>query len=207
MSDDTPTQRFDQQPAASASGERRKRSPLIPILITAGAILLVAVVVLVVVLVTRPTSSTLALNTNSPSPSVTPTTPVVNTPSPTPTPTPSHSNAPPPPQNPDAAFTLFAPDLSKYSCSAGPYYSGPTPIVKIKWATVRAKSAWIVQGTSDAADSGFMQIPLSGNQSNFPSELDLACDPPTSTFTITLVGNDGKHVSKSWTVHNAHPTG
>jgi hypothetical protein len=206
MSDDTPTQRFD-QPAAAGTNAPEKRRGLIPILIVIGALILVGIVVIVMVLLTRPSGAPIAAGTNSPIPSASATTtPPAPSATPTPTPSASHTNAPPPVQSTNPAFTTFAPDLSKYSCSSGPYYSGPTPIVKVTWVTVRTASVWIVQGTSDAADSGFMQIPLSGDQSEFSSPLDLACDPPTSTYTITLVGTNGKHVSKSWTVVNAHPT-
>jgi hypothetical protein len=211
MSDDTPTQRFD-APAGTPVKQPRKRNPVLVAAIIVGAILVVAIIVLVVVLVGRGGASqnaALTLPTTSAAASSTATAPA-SAPVATPTTTPSASHttaAPPPVQSTDATFTTFAPDLSKYSCSSGPYYSGPTPILKVKWATVRAVSAWIVQGTSDAAESGFMQIPLSGDQSNFSSPLDLSCDPPSSTFTITLVGTNGKHVSKSWTVINANPTG
>jgi hypothetical protein len=77
--------------------------------------------------------------------------------------------------------------------------------VKVSWTTVRATSAWIVQGTSDAADSGFMKIPVDGNESDFPYSIDFQCGSASSTYTITLVGNNGKHVSTHWTVTNTSP--
>lgn len=45
-----------------------------------------------------------------------------------------------------------------------------------------------------------MQIPLNGDQADFPYEQTVDCADDSNVYTITLVGPDGKHVSKSWTV-------
>ena len=208
MSDDTPTQRFDAQPPASAPGEPKKKSRLALILGIVGGVLLLVVILLVILLV-KGQGTPQAAATNSPIANTTPSaTPSPTTPPATPTPTPSTSHtsaAPPPAQSTDPAFTKFVVQSAINSCSSGPYYTGTPPTVNVTWATIRTDSVWIVQGTSDAADSGFMQIPLNGNQSNFPYEIDFSCDTPSSTYTITLVGSDGKHVSKSWTIKNTSP--
>ena len=208
MSDDTPTQRFDAQPPVATSGEPKKKSRLAVILGIVGGILLLVVILLVVLLV-KSQGTPQAAGTNIPIATTTPSaTPTVTTPPVTPTASQSTSHTtapPPPPTSTDAAFTKFVVQTAINSCSSGPYYTGTPPTVNVTWATVRTDSAWIVQGTSDAADSGFMQIPVSGNQSNFPYEIDFSCDTPSSTYTITLVGSNGKHVSKSWTIKNTSP--
>ena len=209
MSDDTPTQRFDAQPPAAGPSEPKGKSRLAVILGIIGGVLLLAVILLIVLLV-KGQGTPEAAGTNSPIATTTPSaTPTVTTPPVTPTASQSTSHTaappPPPPQSTDPAFTKFVVQTAINSCSSGPYYTGTPPTVNVTWATVRTDSAWIVQGTSDAADSGFMQIPVSGNQSNFPYEIDFSCDTPSSTYTITLVGSNGKHVSKSWTIKNTSP--
>ena len=212
MSDDTPTQRFDTPAAPPAAPEQpqRKSNRLLPLAIIVGAILVAAIVVLVVVLVTRGNSGqVVALSTNTPTPTTSATqTPPSPSATPTPTPTPSHTTAPPPPpQSTDPAFTKFVVQSAINSCSSGPYYTGTPPTVKVTWNTVRTASAWIIQGTDDAADARFMQIPVNGNETNFPYSIDFACGTASSTYTITLVGTNGKHVSRHWTVKNTSPGG
>jgi hypothetical protein len=209
MSDDTPTQRFDAQPAPAgpSGGTSKSRLPLV-LGIVGGVLLLV--VVLLLVLLLRGQGTPEAAGTNSPiastSPSASPT-PTTSATTPTPTPSESNTTAPPPPPPPstDPAFTKFVKQTSINSCSGGPYYTGAPPIIEVTWATVRTDSAWIIQGTDDAADAKFMQIPVSGNQSNFPYEIDFACGSPSATYTITIVGSNGKHLSKSWTIKNTSP--
>jgi hypothetical protein len=210
MSDDTPTQRFDAQPAATGPGEPKRKSRLALILGIVGGVLLLAVILLVVLLV-RGQGTPLAAGTNSPIANTTPSAaPSVTTPPVTPTASASASAKsapppPPPPQSTDPAFTTFVVQSAINSCSSGPYYTGAPPIIKVTWATVRTNSVWIIQGTDDAADAQYMQLPVSGNQSNFPYELDFACGSPSATYTMTIVGSNGKHVSKHWTIKNTSP--
>jgi hypothetical protein len=210
MSDDTPTERFDAQPAPAQSSDENRKSRLPLILGIIGGVLLLAVILLLVLLLKGP-SKPLAAGTSTPIPSSTPSasaSPTTPPATPTATPSQAHTTAPappPPPQSTDAAFTKFIVQSTINTCSSGPYYTGTPPTVNVTWATVRTDSAWIVQGTSDAADSKFEQIPVSGNQSNFPYSLDFNCSDPSNTYTITLVGSNGKHVSKSWTIKNTSP--
>ena len=208
MSDDTPTQRFDVQPEPGGSGEGKPKSRLPLVLGILGGVLLL-VVVLLLVLLLRGQGTPQAAGTTSPilsttsSTSSTPTTPPVT---PTATPSGSHTTAPPPPkQSTDPAFTKFVVQSAINSCSSGPYYTGTPPIIQVTWATVRTNSVWIIQGTDDAADAQFMQLPVSGNQSNFPYEIDFECGSPSATYTMTIVGSNGKHLSKSWTIKNTSP--
>jgi hypothetical protein len=229
MSDDTPTQRFPNpgdNPTERINAavveddlqeEKQKSRGLLIGLIIAGALLLAAIIVLVFILGQNANGNgNGALPTTPPAtsdPSVTPTDDTSATPDPTPSA--SESDDPgdddggdgdggqsdPPPAT-GAAFTTFNPKSQVECDKGGPNFSPPPPPIKISWATVRADSAWIVMGTSDAADSQFMQIPLNGNQSDFQYEIDFPCFQGSAKFTITLVGTDGKHVSKTWKVTN-----
>lgn len=219
MSDDTPTQRFPSSDSGDTptqrldtggvqehlQDEKQKSRGLLIGLIIAGALLLTTIIVLVAILTSPPAPGPLAGDTASPTPdsSVEPT-PDSATPDATPgEPEPAETEAPPaPPQSTAAEFTTFNPKKQVTCQEGGPFFT-PDPIpVRINWATIRADSAWIVQGTSDAADSGFMQIPLNGSQADFQYVLEYPCPQNKATYNITLVGSDGHHVSKSWTVTN-----
>ncbi|WP_206426086.1 hypothetical protein [Nakamurella antarctica] len=100
-------------------------------------------------------------------------------------------------------FETLTTPMTEASCSmGGPGFDPTRPPVKVSWTSTKAAQAWFVQGTSDAADSGYMQIPVNGTQADFPFEIQFACGTDSSTYTITLVGTDGSHLSKSWTVQN-----
>jgi hypothetical protein len=213
MSDDTPTQRFSSptdEVQEDLQEEKQKSKGLLIGLIIAGALLLVAIIVLVAFLISKPDTGPTAGESQSPTPDASASPTAGNaTPSATsttePDPTPSEAEEPPannPPPETGATFSTFNP-TKQVSCSpGGPYYTPDPPVIKITWATVRADSAWIVMGTSDAADSGYMQIPLNGDQGDFQYTLSYPCPQDSATYTITLVGSDGAHVSKSWTVTN-----
>jgi hypothetical protein len=166
-----------------------------------------SVVVLVVVLQTRD-SNGLSLQTAPPT-TATP----VQTPAPVAPPTPV--TQPTPPQAAPApavapSFTTFTVPRMERGCSNNGNRGGggdgggqeQSASIQVTWATANAAEVWIVQGTSDAANAQFMQLPTSGNQSDFPNPIAYDCSQPTNTFTMTLVGSDGVHVSKSWTVVN-----
>jgi hypothetical protein len=230
MSDDTPTQRFPNQGDDATERintaiaqddlqeEKQKSRGLLVGLIIAGALLLAAIIVLVFVLGQNANNGggNDALPTTPPTtsdPTIAPTDEASATPDPTPSATETDSpddngdgdsgdgQSDPPPAT-GAAFTKFDPKGQVECDKGGPNFSPPPPPIKISWATVRTTSAWIVGGTSDAADSHFMQIPLHGNQGDFQYELDFPCFQKSTKFTITLVGTDGKHVSKTWKVTN-----
>ena len=71
---------------------------------------------------------------------------------------------------------------------------------QVAWATTNATQVWVAQGTADAVSVGFEQVPLSGNQDSFQTPLPIDCSRRSMTFTLTLVGADGAHVSRTWTV-------
>jgi hypothetical protein len=209
MSDDTPTERFEAPtPAASPGGDRRSKT-LIVVLSILGGILLIAVVVLLTLLFSRgigaPSANPAADVSPSASTGETPSASPSETPSETPSASPSESpsSAPPPPPPPPPAGPTFTKlnHPSSQSCSAGgPSFPPTRPAFTVSWSSTGAAQAWFVNGTDDAANSGYMQIPLSGNQNDFPYEQTVDCSDGSNTYTITLVGSNGKHVSKSWTV-------
>jgi hypothetical protein len=112
------------------------------------------------------------------------------------------------------SFTTFTVPRMERGCSntgngnrggdgdGGGQGQGQPASIQVAWATANAAEVWIVQGTSDAANAQVMQLPTSGNQSDFPNPIAYDCSQPTNTFTMTLVGSDGVHVSRSWTVIN-----
>lgn len=214
MSDDTPTVRFEPPgepagPGASDAGgsSKAKSRTLLIVLSILGGVLLIAVVVLLTLLFARgmggPNTDPAADVSSSPSASETPSETPSESPSETPSEAPSEapSAPPPPPQQTGPRFkTLNYP--SSQSCSAGgPSFPATRPTFTVTWSTAGADEAWFVNGTDDAANSGYMQIPLNGNQGDFPYEQTVDCSDGSNTYTITLVGPDGAHVSKSWTVN------
>lgn len=219
MSDDTPTQKFDaagdapterMTQADSDSGEApagRSRRTLI-ILASIGGALLLAVLILLVVLLTRGSSDPVALPTNTESESATPSASPTPSESASPSPSPSPEETeeappPPPPSEPTGPrFTNFIAE-DTISCSAGGPGADPfVPRIEVAWTSAGADEAWYVNGTSDAADSGYMQIPLSGDESDFPYEQLFNCGNDQNKYTITLVAPNGDHFSKTWTVTN-----
>ncbi|MEO6941677.1 MAG: hypothetical protein ABI238_01560 [Terrimesophilobacter sp.] len=204
MSDDAPTVRFDRpEPPASGGGKEKKSRTLILVLSIIGGLLLIAIIIFLTLLFSRglggPASDPGALPSTSATPSDTPSSSPSETPSETPSASPSAAPSPPPHAT-GPRFTNFVVPKTQ-NCSAGGPGVGPThPNVTVTWATAGADTAWFVNGTSDAADSQFMQIPLSGNQDDFTFPQQIGCSTDSATFTITLVGADGKHLSKSWTV-------
>lgn len=79
----------------------------------------------------------------------------------------------------------------------------PKPPILVSWTSVNAVEAWYSPSDEDAKDDNYMQIPLSGNQDAFTDEHLFPCFHETEhDYTITLVGQNGEHVSKHWTVTN-----
>jgi hypothetical protein len=156
------------------------------------AILVVAaIVVLVVVLIGRASPIAAPTSTGSASASAS------TAPAP---PAPSNTTPPAPAPAPAGSFTSFVAQPQQAGCFGGRGRDGKNTEVQVSWATQNAVSVWVATGTSDAADAGTMQIPASGDQSDFPQPLLYDCSQQTNTFTMTLVDANGAHVSKTWTV-------
>jgi hypothetical protein len=204
---DAPTERLAQTPAdgsaPAVNGRNASSRRTIIILSSIGGALLLAALILLIVLFTRPTSST------GPTPTATTASPsATSTQSATPTPEPSETDeGAPPPAPAGTRFTNFIAPATEGGCSpGGPGFPPTIPRVKVAWTSAGADEAWYVNGTSDAANSGFMQIPLSGNQDDFPYTQDFNCSNDVNTYTITLVGPGGEHKSKTWHVENTGDT-
>jgi hypothetical protein len=121
------------------------------------------------------------------------------------TPGASDSSAPPvtpsQPPPPAGVFTVFTvPQSQECRGHGGPGKQQQPVDAQVTWATTNATQVWVAEGTTDAVSVGKDQVPLSGNQDAFPDPLPIDCDSTSATFTITLVGADGAHVSRTWTV-------
>lgn len=205
---------------SDAPAQGNKRSPWLLALLAIIALLLVAIIVLLVVNLLPKGAPAAEVPpppaTNQPTPSLTPITPTVT---PIATPTPSKTTKPAnnggggssQPSGPGfTAFNYSGQVTCKTTDGGGPYYSPTiTPIpIKVSWKTVHATEVWFVMGhSSDAANDKFVSGPANGSQSNFkesgsPVEIDYPCGVASQEFTMTLVGDNGQHITKHWTVKN-----
>jgi hypothetical protein len=202
MTDNTPTERFD---AVQPAGRSAVPRGLIVAVIAVGAAIVVALVILILLLLGKDSTPASA---PVPSTSSSPTAVAEATPSETPTAATTEGQPSDPPEttvpSTAPAFATFSVPSKEDSCyySEAPSYTPPTVHVKVTWKAVNAESVWFVQGTSDAADSMFMEVPLSGNQDDFPYPFDFQCSSDSNTYTMTIVGTDGSHKSKTWKVKN-----
>jgi hypothetical protein len=191
VSDDTPTMRLPENlpptspiPNSAPTGRppRPSRAPLVAFIIVA-VLVVAAAGLLAYILISRGGVAPSAATTPPPS---------------TTTSTTSSSPAPPPP--PPGEFTSFAAPDTQRCDSHGKGHKSTE--LEVSWSTANATEVWIAVGTEDAVSAGTEQVPLAGNQDSLPVPLELDCASRTSTFTLTLVGDDGGHVSKTWTVTN-----
>jgi hypothetical protein len=197
MSDNAPTLRLpttpppvppaSPPPAPPAPPGRPSRGPMVAFILLC-VLVVAAIGVLVYVLIGR-TNGTLE---------------AANTPSATESSAPPVAPAPPPPQ--PGQFTVFTVPASQ-QCrgpgngpGGGPGKDRQEVDAQVAWTTTNATQVWVAQGTGDAVSAGFEQVPLAGNQDSFPTPLPINCNQRSMTFTMTLVGADGAHVSRTWTV-------
>lgn len=221
MSDDTPTQRIPQgeNPVEELDEERKKSRTLLFVLIGVGAALLIAIIVLLIILFGGKGTPS-AGPTSSNTPSATPTTSDSPTPSATPTPTPTPTvepepeptQAPPPPPDNSPGFASFNATNSVNCQSPNPDVPVQPlpPQIKFSWSAKNAQSVWFVFGSEDAADAGAFQVPLSGDQDDVYDASDsfpFPCPSGEQKMTLTVVGNNGQHVNKTFTVRNNGYTG
>ena len=215
MSDETPTQKFDQAgdaptelitgPAATppAAGNRPSRRTVIILVIVGGA-LLVALLIILIVLLTRggagpaPTPTPTGTSTPTPTPTQTPT--------PTPTPTPTQTPTPPP-APPGPVINSFTIDAATVECGAP---GTEDPEIVLQWSASRVDKVYFGIDTTDASVAPFFSnLPPSGDASDFPAgyyPFKYTCPAASHVYTITVVG-DGTTVSKSITVTNTGYTG
>jgi hypothetical protein len=186
MSDNVPTLRLPTSPPPTppatpppAPPGRPSRGPLVAFILL-SVLVVVAIGVLIWVLIGRANTGSQAVNT----PGATDT-----------------SAAPSQPPPPPGVFTVFTvPQSQQCRAHGGPGKQQQQVDAQVTWATTNATQVWVAPGTADAASAGKEQVPLSGNQDAFPDPLPIDCAEKSVTFTMTLVGADGAHVSRTWTV-------
>lgn len=222
MTDDTPTQRIPENPGEATAQtselqeERKKSRALLFVLIGVGAALVAVIVLLLVLLLGGGASGEAADPDASGSPSATPTESESPTPSATPSETPSAEPSPSataaPPSAPAAdtapAFTSFT-STQTVSCNTQfpPGYVPPT--VSFNYSTKNASSVWFQTGEGDAANAGAFPMPLNGNKSDVygpGSSIEYPCPLASQKYTLTIVGTNGQHLNKVFTVTNTGDT-
>jgi len=179
------------EPLPTPPAKSSKR--LILILSIAGGVLLLVVIALVFLLLGRSLGEGEVVASTSPTPT--------ESASASPTPAPSETQAAP--VDNSVRFTSFAAPTT-VMCDAGDEDNQPPkPEIQVSWASANAVEAWYSPSNEDAKDDGYMKVPLSGNQNNLTDEHLFPCfHDETADYTITLVGANGQHVSKHWTVTN-----
>jgi flagellar basal body-associated protein FliL len=202
MSDDTPTQRLPETTDAAGElvEERQKSKALLFTLIGVGAALLIAIIVLLIILFGGGRGTPDSTATPSDTPTVSPT----PSDSPTPTPTPTATAAPPPPPDTSPGFASFSQGQTVF-CNATPGPGYTTPGISFTYTAKNASSVWFIFGEGDAADAQAFPMPISGNQGDVyggGSKVEYPCGAATAKFTLTVVGTNGQHVSKTFTVTN-----
>ena len=197
---DIPIQPLATPPASPPPTVGGKPSRLLITVIAISGVLLLTVVALVFLLLGRDlgdADTASDLSSLDPTPSITPST------------TPS-AEAEEPQEQPEEApvdtstrFTSFTAP-TEVMCDAGDEDNQPPkPEIQVSWASANAVEAWYTPSNEDAKDDNYMQIPLSGDQSDLTDEHLFPCFHENElTLTITLVGPNGEHVSKQWTVTN-----
>jgi hypothetical protein len=183
LSDDTPTKRLPTTPPPLPPTRPRRpsRGPMIAFIVLA-VVLVMAMGALAWILVTKTTIGAAAPPSTAP-------------PSASSTPSSTPSDPPAPPQG---AFTAFQVPASQQCGGHGRRHQQTN--AQVTWATENSAQVWVAQGSQDALAARGEQVPLSGDQDAFPHPLRLNCDSSSMTFTMTLIGDDGVHVSRTWTI-------
>ena len=178
-------------PTQPTGGPKSNRTLFIVLLAVGGALLLAVVAVLFLLLGRGMAGEPTAGETGTPTPS--PTTTASVTPTPVPTQT---QAAPPPAEDSTPRFTSFN-AVTEVQCPN----SGEKPEIQFSWSTANAVEVWYTSGHEDAVVDNYMQVPLSGSQDDLTDEHLFECaHRETGEYTLTLVGENGEHVSQYWTV-------
>ena len=205
MSDPTPTERIE---TGAPAAEKRPKGLLYALIGVAG-LLIVGLIVLVIALLPKAPPQQVSAESPSPGSSASsePRASAAASESPTASPSASagQTNAAPPPDT-KPHFTSFNVPKTESGCASGPNYSF-TPKTKFSWATKNAASVWFIYGTQDAADQGYMKLPKAGNQDDLQyGAPDFPCGKGNKfVFTITIVGTDGSHLSKTGVTKDTSP--
>ncbi len=204
MSDDTPTQRFDQQPEPQPAGgsgpggesdEPRRRGALVPTLIVVGALLLVGVVVLASLLLTRnngvhpQAASTDSSNGsgNSPTPVPTPTVTVTVTATPAPV-SGGGNNNPPHPNGNNVLITQYT--ISPLTVNCASNAPANADVLTFHWKSINGGTAYIGVNAIDAKTMGMgWNLPPSGSSNDFPSgyvPFTYPCGAAQEEYTLSI---------------------
>ena len=177
-------------PTQPAAGAPKPNRTLIIVLSVVGGVLLLSVVALLFLLLGRGLAG-------EPVSSVTETATPTATPSVSATPVPTQTQAAPPPaEDTTPRFTSFN-AVTEVRCPN----SGDKPEIQFDWDTANAVEVWYTSGHEDAVEDNYMQVPLSGSQNDLTDEHLFECaHRETGEYTLTLVGENGEHVSQYWTV-------
>lgn len=216
MSDDTPTERFTSpteprdEPQGSPPGDNDRRSRTLIILLSVlGGLLLIALVVVLTLLLSKGGSDTAGpVISPSDTASVTPTVTPSETPSASPSASPS--TPPPPPPSTDPTIDSFVPSSNSVRCNSESPVEFPATL-SFKWSTTNAASVFFGVETNDAsAEPFFTDLPTSGySVDDFPDgyrDFTYNCYKPNYSYTMTIIGTNGKKVSKTVTVINKGDT-
>jgi hypothetical protein len=201
LSDDTPTQRFDQQQPAEPGRpneppEKRKRGPLIPTLVAIGALLVVAVIVLGSLLLDRSDGQPQAAATdtstngasNSPVPVPTPTVTVTVTATPAPS---GGGGSSQHPNGNNVLITHYSISPTTINCAS----NAPTGAtnLSIKWSSLNGNIAYFGVNTVDAKTGGMgWNLPASGSDADFPTAYQpftYPCGAAQEEYTLSVYGN------------------
>jgi hypothetical protein len=90
--------------------------------------------------------------------------------------------------------------------------SGDAPGLALEWETSGATEVWFTAGDTDAvaaaAIGAAVQLPLAGNEDDLPVPFPFPCGAEeVQEYTITLLGDDGTHVSDLITVTDLNWSG
>lgn len=198
MSDDTPTQRFEQPvstgPTPTDEPEKKSKALLIT-LISVGGVLLIAIIVLLVLLFGRTEATPIV--TPSPTPSSTATASAT----PTPTPTKTATTAPTTPPDPEApVVNTFTVSTTQVTCP--PLTTDPQPQLTFSWTSDNASAAFFGVDVSNAQQNPYYSdLPPNGDTTDFGEgpTFTYSCSQSSHTYVITVVGS-GQSASKSITV-------
>jgi hypothetical protein len=179
--------------AAPGTVGPRKPSPLLITLIVIGGILLLTVVALLFLLLGRNLGGVDNVGVST---TATPTPSAVS-------PSPSATEAQQPVEDTTPRFTSFN-AVTEVACPQ----DGTKPEIQFNWTTAHATQVWYTSGKEDAIDDNYMQVPLNGSQNDLTDEHLFPCNHRSAqTYTVTLLGDDGTHVSQQFTVTDTNWTG
>src|SRR5690606_27658077 len=113
---------------------------------------------------------------------------------------------PPPPPSNDPVISTFKAGSNTVACNTQSPQQFPA-YISFTWATSKVDRVYFGVDTNDAQSAPlFDNLPPSGSsQSDFPpgyTQFEFGCPDPSHKYTLTVIGSNGKKVSKSVTITN-----